>query len=414
MQKKRIALAVGIIIILAIITRLSFLDLRPLHHDEGVNYFFAKNLIDSGRFNYDPLNYHGPSYFFALFLSFLVFGVSEFSLRLPAALFGIILVLTPLFFRLKFKYNKYLASIFLILSPSIMYYSRYSIHESLFVLLSLLSVYTLTQIIETKSLEYLPFFAFSLALAFATKETVMILSFILFAICIINYKKIKQIKFKNQTAAITYSILIFLLIYIALFTSFLINLKGLADSFKGYFPWTERGITELGHQKPFFYYLSLLVQYEMPLLLLSILGIFYSYKNRKNIFLKNISIWLILIFLIYSSINYKTPWLIINITVPLALMASIGLESIKNKKLKYSIIVLSLLYLSLISIFVNFIIPWQSENQFAYVHTDKDILNLVREINENKAKNSTVLVVSDSYWPLPFYLDGKKVEYLEK
>ncbi len=410
MNKKIIITA--FIILIAIISRLIFLDLRPLHHDEGVNYFFANNVLEGRGFNYDPINYHGPSYFFILFFSFLSLGINEFSLRLPAALFGIILISMPLFFKERTSNNKYMLALFLLFSPSLLFYSRYSIHESLFVLLSFLAVYLLTRIIEMKSLFYLPMLSIVAALLFTTKETVIILGFIVVMICIANYKEIRKINWSNRNN-ILISIFFFLLVYIAFFSSFFTNISGLIDSFKSYFPWVERGLTEKGHDKPFLYYFFLLSKYELPLLLFSAFGFVYSYK-KKSVFTKNVSIWLILVFLIYSLIGYKTPWLIINITVPLCIMASFGIIWISNNiKFPYLILGIGIFYLAMFSFYFNFVDTWQN-NPYAYVHTDVDILNLIKELDYNYKSGEKVLIASDIYWPLPFYLNNKEVEYFDK
>ena len=401
-----------LIIILALLSRLLFLDIRPLHHDEGVNYFFADNILEGRGFKYDPLNYHGPSYFFILFLSFFLLGVNEFSLRLPAALFGIILVLVPLFVINK-NYNKYVLATFLLVSPSLMFYSRYSIHEMLFVLASFLAIYSLTSLIENKNLDNLPLFAFSLGILVTTKETTIILLFIMAVICAVNYKEIKKINFGDRDRIIL-SVLLFILIYVVLFTSFFTNMPGLKDSVGGYLPWTERGVTEPGHQKSFLYYFWILVQYELPLVLLALVGTIFAYKNRHNLFVKNMAIWFVLIFLIYSLIGYKTPWLIVNISVPMIMMASIGVKSIYNRRIMLAIFRLSVIYLVFFSLYLNFVHTWEKDNYFAYVHTDSDVLNLVKETNLNYGPREKILIVSDTYWPLPFYFDNKKVEYLDK
>ena len=400
-----------LIIILALLTRLALLNIRPLHHDEGVNYSFAKQILETQTFTYNPLNYHGPLYFFILALSFALLGISEFSLRLPAAIFGILIILLPIIFS-KSK-NKYLASIFLILSPSLMYYSRYSIHESLFVLSTMTILYISIQVIETKSLKQFPILATALALAVTTKETITITILTLILIIFLNLKEIKKLQLKNQKKIILLSLIVFLVIYITFFTSFFTNTQGLIGSIKSYFPWLNRGFTELGHTKPWHYYLFLLLKYEFPILILAIIAIPKSLRN-KNLFAKNLLIWLLVTLLIYSLISYKTPWLIINISVPMAILASQGIQILKNKKLKYTVITISIIFLSMNSLDLNFLMPWQSTNPFAYVHTDKDTLNLVEEINYNYQENSKILILSNEYWPLPFYLDKKNVMYLDQ
>ncbi len=419
-MKKEISIFVVIVIIIiffAIVSRLAFLGIRPLHHDEGVNYFFADKIINGEGYRYDPTNYHGPLYFFLLVFSLIIFGISEFSLRLPAVLFGIILVALPLFWKGRNEFNHYVASFFLLISPSLLYYSRYSIHEISFVLFSLVAIYSFTRILEMGNIKYLPLFAVSLALLFTIKETAIIMLFIVFVIALININIIKKINFKEDYHLILLSIFLFLLIYILLFTSFFSNPQGLIDSIKGFMPWTSRGFEGAGHEKPFYYYILLLLRYEWPILLLALFGLYFAYRN-KDVFSRNIAIWFLFSFIIYSLIPYKTPWLIINITAPMCLLAAIGINNIKLNGLKknfktlfFILILIGFAYLVYFSINLNFIKHWQEENKFAYVHTDKNILGLVDKVNELYKSDSAILMVSDEYWPLPFYFDGKNVTY---
>jgi hypothetical protein len=52
------------VLVVAAFVRIYQLELRPMHHDEGVNGFFLMNLIRTGIFRYDPSNYHGPTLFY--------------------------------------------------------------------------------------------------------------------------------------------------------------------------------------------------------------------------------------------------------------------------------------------------------------------------------------------------------------
>ena len=45
----------------AIFLRFHLLEIKPLHHDEGVNSYFLLNLAEHWNYKYDPTNYHGPS-----------------------------------------------------------------------------------------------------------------------------------------------------------------------------------------------------------------------------------------------------------------------------------------------------------------------------------------------------------------
>ncbi len=420
-MKKRVILLIAIFIMLAIISRFVFISLRPLHHDEGVNYFFAKNLISGYGYSYDPYNYHGPFYFFVLALSFLIFGISEFSLRFPAAVFGIILILLPIFLRFKEdknfdKYGKYIASSFILISPSLVYYSRYSIHESAFILFSFLTVYFFSLILEKEKLDYLPYFATFLALLFCTKETAILICGVFFVVGLINYKKVVGLGWRKNREILILSLVIFILIFIIFFTSFLSNISGFSNSFKAFLPWTERGFVEKGHDKPFNYFISLLLNYELPIFLFGILGVFFAFKSR-SFFYRNTALWFVISFLAYSIIPYKTPWLVVNMTLPLCFLSAIAITGIYEKislnarRFLIFIIILSVFYLAYFLIFLNFAYPWQSNNQLAYAHTEKEVLELVKTLKDKAMPDSKILVISDNYWPLPFYFNGMNVDY---
>lgn len=399
-----------ILVASAILTRLVFLDFRPLHHDEGVNYYFASQILQSGKFLYDPSNYHGPLYFFFLFVSFFILGVSEFTLRLPAAIFGIFLALLPLGFK-KFHdtYNKNITSLLLILSPSILYFSRYSIHETALVFFSILAIYLYTRIIQDKTLILLPYLALVLAGLFATKETAILVVFVLFLCSVVNIKTLRGIDWRRDIHHILIAVILFFFLYTAFYSAFFTNMQGVFQSIRGFLPWLERGFSDVGHFKPWYYYLLLILQYELPLALLGIVGLWHA---RKNIFSKNIAVWFVASTVMYSSIRYKMPWLVINITVPLAILASIGYHHLRfSNTIKKGMLFGTILYLVISTLCTNVLYPWQSINKFAYVHTDNNIIELVEAIQKETPRRSNILIASDTYWPLPFYLREYSVQY---
>ena len=89
--------ACWVIIGVALLLRVYDLNLKPPHHDEGVNGFFLTDLYRNGNYKYQPENYHGPTlYYFSLAVcavNGVLFGkeagLSTFSVRLTTALFGV-------------------------------------------------------------------------------------------------------------------------------------------------------------------------------------------------------------------------------------------------------------------------------------------------------------------------------------
>jgi len=159
--------------------------------------------------------------------------------------------------------------------------------------------------------------------------------------------------------------------------------------------------------------LSLMLQYEWPILLFALISIWGFKKFRDRVFYLNTFIWFVLIFLIYSFISYKTPWLIVNILVPGCFLAGMGFEKMRWRG-KWILLFVGILYLACFSVYVNFVNTGGEDNRFAYVHTDREILNMIGKINSIYNSGDKILIVSseNEYWPLPFYLSGKEIFYL--
>lgn len=122
---------------IAVFLRFYWLELKPLHHDEGVNGHFLTELFREGTYKYDPTNYHGPDlYYFSLAFA-KIFGLNTISVRASVAIFGVFTVFLAFFLK---KYigriGSIAAALFLALSPGMVYISRYFIHEILFVFFS--------------------------------------------------------------------------------------------------------------------------------------------------------------------------------------------------------------------------------------------------------------------------------------
>lgn len=121
------------ILLVAAILRLFWLDLKPLHHDEGVNGFFLARLLREGVYQYDPANYHGPTLYYLTLPFAALLGVGTFTVRLVTVLSGTGSIWLILLLRRRTGEVGALAAAALIaVSPGAVYLSRYFIHEALF------------------------------------------------------------------------------------------------------------------------------------------------------------------------------------------------------------------------------------------------------------------------------------------
>jgi uncharacterized protein (TIGR03663 family) len=142
MSRRAWWIASAAVMLVAALVRFYQLELRPMHHDEGVNGFFLNNLINTGVFRYDPTNYHGPTlYYFTLPLAVAAerLGVyGTWTVRLLPLVFGLATVWLTLGLRRYIgRVGALSAGALLALSPGVVFFSRYFIHEMMFVFFTL-------------------------------------------------------------------------------------------------------------------------------------------------------------------------------------------------------------------------------------------------------------------------------------
>lgn len=143
-------MAAGVTVIAAI-CRFIYLEVRPFHHDEGVNGFFLHNLIKDGVYKYDPANYHGPTLYYVGLAFSKVFGLETIPMRASTAIFGLMMVVLVLFMKKYIgKAGSLIAALFVALSPGMTFVSRYFIHEISFVFLSMSLVVAVVFFVEKR------------------------------------------------------------------------------------------------------------------------------------------------------------------------------------------------------------------------------------------------------------------------
>lgn len=162
------------IILLALLTRLWGLGDRVQSHDESIHTKYSWNLYVGRGFEHNPLM-HGPFLFHATALSYFLFDDNDFTARLPVALIGVVIVAFPYFLRRWLGRSGALAtSFFLLISPSIAYYSRYIRHDIPTMLWALMVVLAILSYLRDGRHKWLCLMAAGVSLTFATKEVAFI------------------------------------------------------------------------------------------------------------------------------------------------------------------------------------------------------------------------------------------------
>jgi predicted membrane-bound mannosyltransferase/DNA-binding beta-propeller fold protein YncE len=159
------------ILVAAVLTRTYDLETRVMSHDESLHTYYSWELAEGRGFQHTPLM-HGPLQFHLVAFSYFLFGDSDASARIPAALAGVAAVaLIWAFRRWLGKAGAVVTAVLMLISPFMLFYSRYVRNEMFVVVLALLMFWAVFRYFETRETRWLYLLAVTLALHFATKET---------------------------------------------------------------------------------------------------------------------------------------------------------------------------------------------------------------------------------------------------
>jgi len=446
----------------AALLRFYALGLKPMHHDEGVNGFFLEKLLLRGEYRYDPTNYHGPTlYFLTLPLnvawgaaaslwagawsweSLAKLGLDERALRALTALFGVGTVALLLSLRRYVGAAGALAAAALVaLSPGAVYYSRYFIHETLFVFFTLAVVVAALRFYETARAAPLWACAVAAAMLFATKETAFISAVTLGLAALVAWGWARwrrwdsggargrgrrggkgagaetlrvrvggpdQVLFLAGTSAA-----LFVFVAAIFYSSFFTNWGGVRAAVDALQVWKETGASDF-HAKPFHTYVRWLLEEEAPILILGAAGSAVAlFGRRRGLFPVFAGAWGFGLLLAYSLIPYKTPWLALNFVVPMAVAGGYAIDALsRSHRLRPAgplLLAAALAVCGYQSVVLNFRHYDDESYPYVYSHTQREAVELVRAV-EGVAERAgadlpAVSIASPDYWPLPWYFRG--------
>lgn len=406
--------------ILAVVSRFIILGLRPIHHDEGMLAYFAWKLARFGEYTYTP-QIHAPILFYAQAILFLIFGEATAVLRAGPAIFGVILVLIPLFFTKQLgKTAAFAISIIILTSPLILYYSRFLVHTSMVIVFWLLMLIALWQFIKTLQSINLYLMAVFLALSFCVSETTYILVAAMFVSGLIVFTIDKQraknflirLKnfFKKNYLELLSAFLLFVLIWILIYGVGLSNPKSLLISLPNPFDpnsslgfWLAQHPKRLGDQK-WHYYINLMVLYE-PIVIVGFLGALYNVFKQKNVFYQFLIFLALTVFAGFSYAGEKFPWLFLCPLILFVLPAGIYFgENLKKFRWWWKLLLGVLFLFSLFNaIRLNYVNYANTTEMAVYVQTPnaavEKIQPIIDECEKNKIKDC-VAIEQKITWPL--------------
>jgi len=370
------------LVLLAALLRFWDLGSRMLHHDESLHAVYSWYLYIGKGYVHDPMM-HGPFLFELNALVYFLLGATDATARVAPALFGTVLVGLPYFLRDRIgRSGALVASLLLMVSPTILYYSRFIRHDIYQIFfMTLLVIATFRYLAERKTW-YLYFSVGVTSLAFSDKEDTyflmaILLTFLLFLSgsdvldVILRGKPAVQpatdvlvllgtlilplfsalpyfvTRTKSPTtidivftvsfailfaigAAIglrwnrhlwTWSAVLFWTIFIVLYTTFFSNPGGVYTGIFGALRYwiDQQGVARGG--QPWFYYLVLLPMYEFLAVGVGLVSIPYWIRHR-TLFTDFLLYWAATSMVLWGWASEKMPWMVIEMSLPFILLAA--------------------------------------------------------------------------------------------
>lgn len=428
------------------------LDERPMHNDEAVNGVKFGQLWEGGRYKYDPNEHHGPSLHYATFALSCLTGApknldqfTETRLRFTTLLFGVGLILLLLLVADGLGRNATVwAALLTAVSPAMVFYSRFYIHEALLVCFTFLTIASGWRYLQSRRLGWALLAGAGVGLMQATKETFVItlaaaaLAFGLnrfwnrWLDATVPPPKPHRLRFCHIVAGLG----AWLAVALLLFSSFFTNATGPLDSVRTYLPWIGRAGGDSPHIHSWNFYLQRLLWFhaakgpfwsEAVILLLAVIGARAAFVRqgladaRAN-FVRFLALYTFVLTAAYSLIPYKTPWCLLSFWHGMILLAGVGAAWLVRKaKRQVWRIALSLLLLAGAgnlarqAVLANgpYAADWR--NPYVYAQTSPDLLRLVRQVEalalvhpQGRQMLVKVMAADSDYWPLPWYLRNLK------
>jgi uncharacterized protein (TIGR03663 family) len=436
-------LAVGV----AVALRLPRLEERPMHNDEAVNAVKFRQLWEHHGYKYDPDEHHGPALYYATLAFEKLTAAPDFPhftasrLRLLTVVFGIgLILLLPLMADGLSRQGLAWAALFTAVSPAMVFYSRYFIHEMLLVFFTFLALAAGWRYWRSRRIGWALMAGAGAGLMAATKETFVLslaaggLALLLSELWnrLLDASSPPATKPRIRLAHLTAGLGLWLAVAALLFSSFFSNAGGPLDALRTYGPWLARAGGDSPHIHPWTFYLERLLYFhegkghiwsEGLILALGLVGAVAGFL-RKGLggasagLVRFLAFYTFFLAAAYSFIAYKTPWCLLGFWHGMILLAGVG-AGVLLGKVRPPIQRTATAILLLAGAGQLAAQAWQAggdyasdvRNPYVYSPTSPDILNLVDDVEAlaqvSPAGYHTIIKVmapEDDYWPLPWYL----------
>lgn len=450
----RFWIVVGLIAVAVVwfATRLPSLDERPMHTDEATKAYMLGELMAGEGYRYDPTEHHGPTLVYAARAVAAVCGkttvaeLTETDLRFVVVLVGLAMVLiTPALGDGLGRVAVIWAVLFFLVDPAFGYYSRYFIHEYLLLAAAMTALVCGWRYTRSRHTGWALGFGVSVGLMFATKATFVLMGAAAsgsLVICRLLWGRSASSVAPTRKPAwshVFWAALGFVFVWLLFFSSFLTNWSGLADSIGAYTHALERGTAGNAdaamHEHPWHFHLHRVLWWSLEprrpvwsqasLIALALVGGYFALRREHGRdgdrrLPRFLVFYALLLFVIYSVMPYKTPWLVLGPMQGVILLAGYGASGLVRSCRRVwfkDAMILALIalvgHLGFQAHRASHVYPYQPVNPWVYAHTGKDVLKMFERIDDlavvhDKGREMLICVVADHEWPVPWYLRSYK------
>jgi len=426
-------LTLALLTLAALLWRARDLSSRPMHADEANQAVKAGILLETGRYAFDPADHHGPVLYYAVLPVAwcrdrrTLAELDESTVRLVPALAGAASVLLLGLLALPLgRWPSLAAAAFLAASPPSVYYSGYFIQETLLTTFTLAFLVCARRWLAAPRAFWAAAAGVSLGLMQATKESAPLLVAAAALAWLAARRHPDGPEGRHTARDLLIGAALALAVAAVFYSSFGENPGGLRDALATYGNFAARlRAGDTGHEKPWWYYARLfawqrsggIVFEQAGFAALAVAGFAVALRNGPPL-LRWAAAYTLILLLALSATPYKTPWLSVQLVPGLALLAAGAIAALgaapRGRAFAIAIAAAVFAMLSFQSVRVSSTYAHDPRNPYAYVHSSPDVLKFRGMADEalRRFPDGAIRVISEEYWPLPWYFRGlKRVGY---
>jgi uncharacterized protein (TIGR03663 family) len=332
------------------------------------------------------------------------------------------------------------AALLAAISPAMVFYSRYYIHETPLVFFTFGALLGTGWYLHRRSVLAALVTGACAGLMHATKETAPLALGSLVAALVLT---LAVDRWRGESPPPVWSlvsgrdllvaVLAAAAVSAVLFSSFLRNPGGVLDSVRSYGIYVERAGAASWHFHPWHYYLGLLVHFpsrgtpfwtEGLILVLAVAGGVSGWVARgvpgaDARVLRFLGFYTLLLLALYSAIPYKTPWCLLGFLHGMILLAGEGavflVRAFRGTATRGLVVALlggATAHLGFQAVSASFRFPADPRNPYVYAQTGEDVFVIVGRLKElarahpDGAALPVQVISRENLWPLPWYLRG--------